>query len=148
MKTTVSYSPWRARRLSVRTVNYDLAGSGLDNPGSRNPEIRWETKRILQAIDYIRRLYRNRISPEALSLEVGLSVARLQSGFRTATGRTVASYLEMTRIEASKTLLAHSDTPIRDIAREVGFRTQSHFSSVFKKLTGLTPLQYRNYYGC
>ena len=138
----MSYYPMRAQRITVRTVNHDQ-----DHPNPNDPANNREHRRVLRAIDYIKQHYRDRISPEALSLEVGLSVARLQRGFKSGTGHTVAGFLEMTRIEESKVLLAHSDNPIRNIAKEVGFKTQSHFGGIFKKLTGITPLQYRNYYG-
>ena len=139
----MSYLPMRAQRITVRPAIYDQ-----NPPGHNDPANNREQKRVLQAIDYIKKHYRDRISAEALSLEVNLSVARLQAGFKAATGRTVASYVEMVRIEESKVLLAQTDDHIRNVAREVGFKTQSHFGGVFKKLTGLTPLQYRNCYGC
>ena len=113
-----------------------------------DPSDNRQQKRTLLAIVYVKKYFRNRISAEMLSLEVNLSVARLQSGMKIETGMTVAEFIELTRVEVGKTLLADTNHAIRNIAKEVGFKTQSHFGDVFKKLTGLSPLQYRNCYGC
>lgn len=107
-----------------------------------------QQKRVLLAIEYIRKHYRNKISAEQLSFEVNLSVAKLQAGMKAATGKTVAGFIEHVRIEEGKILLSDSDRTVAQIAKEVGFKTQSHFGDVFKKLTGYSPLQFRNCYGC
>ena len=49
----------------------------------------------------------------------------------------------MVRVEEAKRLLNNTDDSLLDIAIGVGFDNQSYFTSVFKKLTGLTPGQYR-----
>ena len=49
----------------------------------------------------------------------------------------------MIRIDESKKLLIYSNKSIQDIAYDIGFNYQSHFSTVFKKMENLTPLEYR-----
>jgi AraC family transcriptional regulator len=47
------------------------------------------------------------------------------------------------RIEATKTLLAEQDTPIGEVAVAVGFGSQSHFTTSFRRVTCVTPGHYR-----
>ena len=105
-------------------------------------------RRVEQAIEYLEKNFQEHISPESLSVEVNLSVARLQMGFRQLTGYSIYKFHEQVKIRQAKNLLAATNKPLRLIASATGFKTQSHFGEVFKRLTGLTPLQYRNIYGC
>jgi AraC family transcriptional regulator len=47
------------------------------------------------------------------------------------------------RVDAARALLAHDTVPIADIARLVGFRTASHFTTTFRRAVGVTPSVYR-----
>ena len=107
---------------------------------------RWQ-RRIRMAIDYIHDHYCNHISQEALSMEVNLSVPKLQAGLKQLTGLTLGCYHETVKIKAAKSLLEETDLPLKAIAQKVGFKTHSHFGEVFKRLTHMTPSAYRNEYG-
>ena len=63
--------------------------------------------------------------------------------FQHSTGLPPHRYVVRTRIDRAITLLASRDLPIARVARLVGFRTASHFSTVFRRLTGTTPGAYR-----
>lgn len=106
-----------------------------------------DLRRIEQAIAYIEKNYADHISPECLSMEVDLSVAKLQAGLKHLTGYSLYAYQEQVRIKAAKTLLEDTNKPLRVVAGAVGFKTHSHFGEVFKKITGSTPSEYRNKYG-
>ncbi|RYG28612.1 MAG: AraC family transcriptional regulator, partial [Burkholderiales bacterium] len=64
-------------------------------------------------------------------------------GFKAATGRTPFQWLQDLRIEMACGLLAATDMPIAQLALEVGFKSQSHFGAVFRRLTGTTPARWR-----
>jgi len=113
-------------------------------PPSIHP--RWQ-RRVIEAIDYIHRHFHDHISQESLSIEVNLSVPKLQTGLKQLTGHTLYSYHEQVKIKAAKCLLESSDLPLKAIAAKVGFKTHSHFSEVFKRITGVTPSAYRNQHG-
>jgi AraC family transcriptional regulator len=49
----------------------------------------------------------------------------------------------MQRVERARTLLRDSEQALIDIAAQAGFRTQGHFTGVFRRYTGLTPRAYR-----
>lgn len=63
--------------------------------------------------------------------------------FRRSTGRSPHAYLTERRMQSAKELLDASDTPLADIARLVGFRTQSHFTNAFRQASGIAPGAYR-----
>lgn len=113
----------------------------------RHPLTPREYKRIEQAIDHLEKNFRDHISSESLSLQVNLSVAKLQAGIRQLTGYSIYKFHEQVRIRQARSLLTGTDRSLRHIASATGFKTQSHFGEVFKRITGLTPTQYRNYYG-
>ena len=63
--------------------------------------------------------------------------------FRTETGMKITDFLTRCRIEEAKRLLRTTDQSVSDIAVESGFESFSYFSTVFKKVVGMTPVQYR-----
>jgi AraC-like DNA-binding protein len=73
----------------------------------------------------------------------GLSRMHFAAQFRAATGYRPHEYLLWRRIEAAKAMLRRAELPIVQVALEVGFQAQAHFSTVFKRLTGDTPAAWR-----
>ena len=57
---------------------------------------------------------------------------------------TPHQYIVQLRMERAKTLLSDSDLPLAEVAAQVGFADQSHFSSTFRRTTAMTPRSYRN----
>ncbi len=98
---------------------------------------------IHQTIQYLNTHYGERITLEDMARRVYLSPSYFSRIFRKETGITFSAYLNRVRIERSKELLRHPSIRLTDIALMVGFEDQSYFTKVFKKLTGTTPLHYR-----
>jgi AraC-like DNA-binding protein len=63
--------------------------------------------------------------------------------FQRSTGMPPHQFVVRTRIDRAVTLLAARELSIARISRAVGFRTASHFSTVFRRVTGVTPRAYR-----
>ena len=63
--------------------------------------------------------------------------------FKQETGMTLTEYILKEKTEEAKRLLRYSDKPINAISAYLGFSSQSHFSSVFKKYTNCLPNDYR-----
>ncbi len=80
---------------------------------------------------------------DEIATATGLSPFHFLRGFKAATGRTPFQWLQDLRIEMACGLLAATDMPIAQLALEVGFKTQSHFGVVFRRLTGTTPARWR-----
>ncbi len=75
---------------------------------------------------------------------VGLSRFHFARAFKAATGTPPHRYVTMRRIERAKVLLRDAERSLVEVALEVGFSSQSHFTRRFHELTGMTPLRYRN----
>lgn len=83
------------------------------------------------------------IRTEDIAAAVGLSPYHLSRLFKTHTGMTMREYLTRERIESAKQLLATTDRTIPQISSLLRFCDQSYFTVVFRRLTGLTPGEYR-----
>jgi AraC family transcriptional regulator len=75
-----------------------------------------------------------------------LSPYHFARSFKQTTGFTPIQFLMQRRIELAKRLLTEEDAPIVQIGLRAGFKNQSHFTTLFRKLTSLTPKAYRNAY--
>lgn len=75
-----------------------------------------------------------------------LSPYHFARSFKQSTGLTPIQFLMQCRIERAKQLLADSALPLAEIALSVGFKNQSHFSTLFRKFTEITPKAWRNAY--
>jgi len=64
--------------------------------------------------------------------------------FKQSTGVSPHRFLVQRRIEQARALLEARTLPIAEIARSVGFRTPSHFTTTFRRVTGITPSVYRS----
>lgn len=65
-----------------------------------------------------------------------------------ATGQSFRSYLNHYRVECAQAVLAGTDRSISDIAQEMGFCDQSYFGAIFRRIAGMTPLDYRRRHDC
>jgi AraC family transcriptional regulator len=83
------------------------------------------------------------ISVSMLSSVVGLSRSYFSHAFRRSVGLTPHAHVVRSRIERAMTLMAHSEASLSEVALAVGFADQSHFSRVFRRLTGVTPAHWR-----
>lgn len=94
-------------------------------------------------IQYIDSHYFEKISLEQLAEMVYLSPTYLSRIFKKEIGINFNDYLIGVRIEKSKQLLHRKNLRMIDIANSVGFEDQSYFTKTFRKVTGVTPLKYR-----
>jgi AraC family transcriptional regulator len=101
--------------------------------------------RLRAALEYIEAHLCEDVSLEAIATAANVSTFRFARGFRKATGQPPHQYVIGRRLERAKDLLRATDEGLADIARRVGFATQSHFTAVFSKRCGLPPKRYRQY---
>jgi AraC family transcriptional regulator len=83
------------------------------------------------------------IALEVVAREVGMSRYHFSRVFKESMGLSPINYIGRQRIERAKKLLAETELPIADIALQAGFSGQSHFTTFFRKLVGLTPRSFR-----
>jgi len=80
---------------------------------------------------------------DELSIETGLSQAKLQDGFRFLYNRTVTEYVRHIRLETSRELMRSADLNVSQVVYSIGFTSRSYFSKIFKEKFGITPNEYR-----
>lgn len=100
---------------------------------------------VADVLRYIQQNYRNNITLQAAANAVHLTPAYLSYIFHKETDVTFSDYLQNCRIGHAKELLVGTRDSIREIADLVGYNDYRHFSKVFKKMTGMTPQEYRRY---
>jgi len=87
--------------------------------------------------------YRESINLESLSEQFNMSTRTFKRRFKLATGETPLVYLQSLRIEGAKKKLELSTDSIENISQEIGYEDMAFFSKLFKRLTGLSPTNYR-----
>jgi len=92
---------------------------------------------------YIEEHLADEISLSSLARLVQLSPFHFSRAFKDSFGMPPHRYLTSRRIERAKTLLAERKLSVTEIGLGVGFSETSSFTSVFRKLTGETPTEYR-----
>jgi AraC family transcriptional regulator len=101
---------------------------------------KWRLKR---ATDFIMANLAEPIGLADIAVPAGLSRMHFAAQFRVSTGMQSHEYIQRRRIERTQELLVNSDLPLVEIAFEVGFKNQSHFTTVFSRLVGQTPNVWR-----
>lgn len=98
---------------------------------------------VLQAAEFMEAHYRENITAVIVAGEVYLNPSYFSTLFKKVMGISFTGYLNELRVEESKRLLKSHKHAIQDIANDIGYKSQSYYSKVFKKYTGLTPNEYR-----
>jgi AraC family transcriptional regulator len=131
-----------ARLVGLQPVTRAAAG-GRDADANR-PEVqalqKWRLKRVTEYVDIN---LSNKISLLDLAAVAGLSRMHFACQFRAATGLRPHEFLLRRRIWRSEELMRGTSMTIAEIALTVGFLTQAHFATVFKRFVGYTPRQWR-----
>ncbi len=83
------------------------------------------------------------VSTEKLAEELHFSRTWLSRKFHEEAGIPLTDFILTKKTEEAQRLLRYTDKPLKDISVYLGFSSQSHFSRVFKKYTGMTPTKYR-----
>ena len=103
-------------------------------------------KEILEAQEYIEKNIEEKISTDDLAKLVVLSRRTFERRFKEATNNSVLEYVHRIRVEAAKRQFESSRKNISEVMYEVGYTDTKAFRELFKRLTGLTPIEYRNKY--
>lgn len=96
--------------------------------------------------DYIENNYQEKITIDQLAEKVSLGKRSFERRFKKATNNTVVEYIQRVKIEAAKRSMETSRKNISEVMYDVGYTDTKAFRDVFKKITGLTPIEYRNKY--
>jgi two-component system response regulator YesN len=98
---------------------------------------------VNRAINFIQYHYDEKISLDDVAEKLHLSKHYLCSVFKKATGENMSLYINKLRIEKAKSLLLEQNGMAKEIFEEVGYSNQQYFSKVFKRITGMTVMEYK-----
>jgi len=105
-----------------------------------------EDEPIKKAQEFIENNYQGKITIDQLIKMLALSRRNFERRFKKATSNTIIEYIQRVKIEAAKKGLEAGRKPVTELMYEVGYSDVKAFRSIFKKLTGLSPIEYRNKY--
>ncbi len=105
-----------------------------------------EDAEILQAQDYLEQHFQERITVEDLADRLAIGRRSFERRFKKATNNSPLEYLQRVKIEAAKRSFETSRQNVTEVMIDVGYTDTKAFRDVFKKITGLTPIEYRNKY--
>lgn len=105
-----------------------------------------EDEEIRRAQDFIEKNYQERITVEQLIALVPLGRRNFERRFKKATSNTVVEYIQRVKMEAAKKGLETSRKSVNELMYDVGYSDTKAFRTVFRKVTGLSPVAYRNKY--
>jgi transcriptional regulator GlxA family with amidase domain len=105
-----------------------------------------EDELIKKAQLFIETHYQEKITVDQLADTLALSRRNLERRFKKATANSIVEYLQRVKIEAAKMSLETSRENVNEVMYQVGYSDPKAFRDTFKRITGLSPLQYRSKY--
>ena len=126
-------------QLGTLVILPDRFGSSADVPRGGLPR-----HKLRRVVDFIQAHIDQPIHLDELAAAAAVSPFHFHRQFKKATGITPHHYIRQMRIERAKELLSGSELPLVEVAAQVGYSDQSHFTSTFSKMTSVTPRRYRN----
>lgn len=105
-----------------------------------------EDPEIRKVQEFIESNYQEKITVDQLAEMSALGRRSFERRFSKATNNTVVTYIQRVKIEAAKRSFESSRKNITEVMYDVGYTDTKAFRDVFKKITGLTPIEYRNKY--
>jgi AraC family transcriptional regulator len=122
-----------ARKHSTRVAaERPVAGDGLT------------PRRLKRLLAYIEEHLGDDLTLKRMALETELSPFYLARVFKSEVGKSPHQYVLDRRIARARALLRDTTIPIADVALATGFSSQSHMSTWFRRLVGVSPANYRN----
>jgi transcriptional regulator GlxA family with amidase domain len=106
-----------------------------------------EDEHVKKAQEFIEANVSDRISVEDLALKFAIGKRNFERRFKKATNNTPVEYMQRVKIEAAKKSFETSRKNVNEVMYDVGYSDTKAFRTVFKKITGLSPIDYRNKYG-
>lgn len=101
---------------------------------------------IIQAQTFIENNFFDRISIDDLAARFSIGRRNFDRRFKSATGNSPLEYLQRVKIEAAKKSFETSRKTVKEVMFDVGYSDFKAFRTIFRKMTGLTPQEYRNKY--
>lgn len=122
-------------------INRCIYDSLTQVPQVSNPKF----AKITDIIQFINSNYMKKLNLPLITEKFFISTSCFTKTFKEATGFTFVEYLNNLRIKHAQYMLRSTDLSVSEIAEEVGFESVTHFGRVFKKFSGMSPLNFRKH---
>ncbi len=135
--------------VSTKTPLFDLDGEVVGIAGVMYPIATPEDQQayfqeLSPVVRYISEHHTDAISMREMASMAGLSATQFNQRFRTLLRMSPTDFILSLRVQHAQRLLTQTSRSLAEIASEVGFFDQSHFTKRFRRVTGITPRGYRN----
>ena len=98
---------------------------------------------VSKAIDYMKHNFNTKINLDDMVADMFLSKDYFRQLFKRTTGMSITDFVQKTRIDEAKRLLLETKRTVYDIAGDCGFTDMKFFYKTFKKITGMTPIEFK-----
>lgn len=140
---------YTSREMAILAAKYFVLDIGRNN---QSPFMMFKGQRdheddlVIRAQEYIEQNFKNKITVDHLSDKFGIVRRTFERRFKKSTRNTVVEYIQRVKIEAAKKSFETSRKTIYDVMYDVGYTDIKAFRDVFKRITGMPPIDYRNKY--
>ncbi len=140
---------YASRDLAVQIAKYYEIEIDRDNQSSFimfKGQKDHEDEQIKKAQEFIENNFYAKITVDQLASMLAIGRRNLERRFKKATSNTVVEYIQRVKVEAAKMSLESSRENVNEVMYKVGYSDTKAFRTTFKKITGLSPIQYRTKY--
>ncbi|CAN5527542.1 helix-turn-helix domain-containing protein [soil metagenome] len=122
------------------------------NRNSQSPFIMFQGQKthedepVKKAQEFIEHNFQEKITVDQLASMLALGRRNMERRFKKATANTVVEYIQRVKIEAAKKNLEVGRKNVSEVMYEVGYSDTKAFRTIFKRITGLSPVEYRSKY--
>ncbi|OME85061.1 hypothetical protein BK120_10985 [Paenibacillus sp. FSL A5-0031] len=95
-----------------------------------------------RTMEWVRKKFSEPITLQEAADVIGVNSSYLSRMFKEECGQGFADYVNHVRVEQAKLLIRSGDVDLKDVVKQVGFNNYNYFFTVFKKITGNTPIEY------
>ena len=131
--------------FDFETIKSDTSAAFVQVSRMLAPYANFSSGRLVEDIKtYVKKNYRKDLSQEFISSLFFVNPSYISSLFKKSTGLNYVDFLAGVRVEKAKELLSHTDLKTSQVARQVGIDNEKYFFRLFKKLTGMTPGEFKS----
>jgi transcriptional regulator GlxA family with amidase domain len=105
-----------------------------------------QDQEIIKVQEFIEANYSERLAVEALSTQFGIGRRTFERRFKKATNNTITEYIQRVKIEAAKKQFETGRKTVNEVMYDVGYQDTKAFREVFRKVTGMSPVEYKGKY--
>lgn len=136
-------------RLYGESLAFALAARLFSKYSAHTPATKYHNTnlpayKLRRVIEYINDHLTENLTLAELASVTGMNPHSFSRAFKQSTGTPPHRYVSNCRVERAKMLLADDELPLVEVGLSVGFQTQSHFTTLFHRLTGVTPKAFRD----